>query len=124
MVPLGRLAKAVAIFVVFVLLKATWIGAWAYARRQAARYQEKRPSAKRVMQITDVDMINTLTGLHVNPRFRTCGKCRSALGDRMWHSTRSGVHYPVYDHYCFWLRLPVFLHTIKPYLIVCAALDT
>lgn len=76
------------------------------------------------MQCDDTVVYTLETGQMVNHRFRTCGRCLTSmpLGDRMYHCTNDDVHYPLYDHYCYWLRLTVFLHTIKPYLIVCGAL--
>lgn len=69
------------------------------------------------------------------PRF--CGHGRGCvdpdrpLPDRVYHCSkfaerckedaglpRGGVHLPVYDHYCGWLMVCVYLDTIKPYLLL------
>lgn len=50
------------------------------------------------------------------------------LGDRVYHCTyvakkserdqkMRGIHLPVYDHYCSWIGVIVYLDTIKPYLL-------
>ncbi|KAH8907666.1 hypothetical protein BR93DRAFT_559963 [Coniochaeta sp. PMI_546] len=122
---LGELTKGACIVLLFVLLKATWIGAWAFARSAASSYQERSPSAKKIMHIDQISILKVLNNQLVNHRFRSCGRCETTmpLGDRMYHDRTVDVHYPVYDHHCYWLHLPVFLHTIKPYLILCAALS-
>lgn len=72
------------------------------------------------------------------PRF--CGRhgCvdpNRPLADRVYHCShlgekcekdarrpRHGVHLPVYDHFCGWLRVSVYLDTIKPFLLLMAFL--
>jgi hypothetical protein len=51
--------------------------------------------------------------------FRTRGRCldTAGLGARVYHCTNTNHHLPVYDHYCFWLWVEVYLDTIKPYLL-------
>lgn len=122
--PPAELAKGTFIMVLFVALKATWVGAWVFARRLDSHYRERSPRGKPIMQCSEDSIQRMFSGQSVNHRFRTCGKCDSSLplGDRVYHCSEKNVHYPVYDHYCFWLHLTVFLHTIKPYLFLCAAL--
>lgn len=78
---------------------------------------------------------NTPTDRSGRPGF--CGRGRGCvdpdrpLADRVYHCSkfgekcerdagrsRRGVHLPVYDHYCGWLRVCVYLDTIKPYLLL------
>ncbi|KAK1593401.1 DHHC zinc finger domain-containing protein [Colletotrichum navitas] len=47
-----------------------------------------------------------------------CVNAGAWRGDRMYHC-RHGYDccLPVFDHYCFWLWVPVYLNTIKPYCL-------
>lgn len=121
----AQLAKGVVVVVLFALLKGAWVGSWLFGLMLDARYRENSPRAKRTMQCDDDTWLRLEGGQIVNHRFRNCGRCDTPLplGDRMYHCSTNGVHYPVYDHYCFWLHLTVFLHTIKPYLFLCATLS-
>jgi hypothetical protein len=40
-----------------------------------------------------------------------------ALGEAWLYCRKTNHHLPVYDHYCFWLWVEVYLDTIKPYLL-------
>jgi hypothetical protein len=101
------------------VFKLQWIGSWFWAGVMRARFRRMSPLSKNIMQAGEASMESMLAGRPVNHRFRTCGRCESklALGDREYHCSADGHHYPVYDHHCSWLRVPVFLHTIKPYAL-------
>ncbi|KAK2012565.1 DHHC zinc finger domain-containing protein [Colletotrichum eremochloae] len=47
-----------------------------------------------------------------------CVNAGAWRGDRMYHC-RHGYNrcLPVFDHYCYWLWVPVYLNTIKPYCL-------
>ncbi|KAI0177418.1 hypothetical protein BJ166DRAFT_506912 [Pestalotiopsis sp. NC0098] len=51
-----------------------------------------------------------------------CTICDRESSDRVYHDARSGRCLPVFDHFCEWLCIAVYLRTIKPYLYVLALL--
>ncbi|GJC77328.1 hypothetical protein ColLi_00166 [Colletotrichum liriopes] len=55
-------------------------------------------------------------GCRPNRCEHSCGNSSQWKGDRMYHC-RFGYELclPVFDHFCYWLWTPVYLHTIKPY---------
>lgn len=52
-------------------------------------------------------------------RLRVCPICDRPSSDRVFHdSKRTGRCLPVFDHFCSWLLISVYLRTIKAYLSV------
>ncbi|KAK1998241.1 hypothetical protein LX36DRAFT_576704 [Colletotrichum falcatum] len=52
-------------------------------------------------------------------RNQPCLNSGAWRGDRMYHCSEKGYNrcLPVFDHYCFWLWVPVYLNTIKAYCL-------
>lgn len=59
--------------------------------------------------------------------------CGRPLADRVYHCSYvakkcdkdgqlRGIHIPVYDHYCHWIGVIVYLDTVKPYLLTTSFL--
>ncbi|KAI4601141.1 hypothetical protein KJ359_012328 [Pestalotiopsis sp. 9143b] len=55
-------------------------------------------------------------------RPRMCNMRDRESSDRVYHDDRSGRCLPVFDHFCEWLCIAVYLRTMKPYLYVLALL--
>ncbi|RYP90475.1 hypothetical protein DL770_003386 [Monosporascus sp. CRB-9-2] len=52
----------------------------------------------------------------VSGRPRTCPKCHMRCGDRVYHDDQSNRCRPLFDHFCKFIRISVYLRTIKLYL--------
>ncbi|KAK1976276.1 DHHC zinc finger domain-containing protein [Colletotrichum cereale] len=65
----------------------------------------------------DFELLGT-EGHRPNRCDQPCANSARWKGDRMYHC-RFGYDLclPVFDHYCYWLWTPVYLHTIKPYSV-------
>lgn len=115
------------VLVVSLFAKFSWCGAWFYMlwRTHLARYRSPVTSPKRIMQ-SDGGQMTRIVQFGRGPdnaRFRRCGRtgCNNAVGygDRTYHCTKFDRHYAIYDHYCHWLWVVVYLDTYKPYLSLC-----
>lgn len=57
----------------------------------------------------------------IDRRPRVCnlvGGCRLRMSDRVYHCTRLDRCLPVYDHFCDFIQVAVYLRTMKAYLFV------
>lgn len=70
------------------------------------------------------DSIISAIALRPNVCARTrCANAADGRRDRMYHAdfpaafTYGVCCLPVWDHYCPWIMVPVYLHTIKPYVL-------
>ncbi|KAI1268046.1 hypothetical protein F5Y18DRAFT_277418 [Xylariaceae sp. FL1019] len=45
-----------------------------------------------------------------------CSNGREGTTDRCYHSKRLNRCLPCYNHYCPWIKVAVYLHTLKPYM--------
>lgn len=107
--------------------KLSWSGAWIFMiwRTHFARYRSPVVPPKRIMQSDPGELVRVvrLGNPASNARFRRCNKpgCDNSVGygDRTYHCTKLDRHYPLYDHYCYWLWVAVYLDTYKPYLCLC-----
>ncbi|EFQ27343.1 DHHC zinc finger domain-containing protein [Colletotrichum graminicola] len=115
---------------VFLLLNAAGsIGlCWYYSCFDAKGYRmpsgSVAPRPRTVMQTTfgtsrrfDFELLGS-DGNRPNRCGEQCVNAGAWRGDRMYHC-RHGYNccLPVFDHYCFWLWVPVYLKTIKPYCL-------
>ncbi|KAI1408606.1 hypothetical protein F5Y13DRAFT_204558 [Hypoxylon sp. FL1857] len=110
------------------ILKANWFGAWLQifmTTRFCDRHWKppKNPSSKRIMQADRATWEHALPGGRLvyieGRRPRRCPfGCQFDLSDRVYHCQASGQCFPVYDHYCDYLRSAVYLRTMKPYCFV------
>ncbi|RYP63988.1 hypothetical protein DL769_006814 [Monosporascus sp. CRB-8-3] len=75
---------------------------------QANRNYGTSPSAPR-------DAAGNLT-VGVSGRPRTCPKCHKRCGDRVYHEDQSNRCLPLFDHFCRFMMISVYLRTIKLYL--------
>ncbi|KAF3764010.1 hypothetical protein M406DRAFT_75235 [Cryphonectria parasitica EP155] len=131
---------AVFLWVVGGFLRLEWLISWCCAvvgsRRPSTRVLGKR-------QTMQSDVHCAMGYLSGNPRDRSgrprfckyvhsnegCVDGERPLADRVYHCSHLGkkcrkdprrrpdVHLAVYDHFCGWLRVNVYLDTIKPYLL-------
>jgi hypothetical protein len=117
----------VGIFVVYILLQVTWLGSWAVTSAIWRWFRRANPRAKlrRVMQASLSELTLVQRGQAASERFRRCERpqCRSetdpasyVLGDRVWHSTATGKHFALWDHYCPFIG-GIYLDNIKPFLL-------
>lgn len=122
--PTGPIIAGVALVLLTTISKVMWVGAWAYAlliTHCTQRHHNPVTSLKRVMA-SDSEERKAVEDGHPasNIRFRRCGRdfCldRKPYGDRVYHCSKTDCHYPIYDHYCHWLWVAVYLDTMKPYL--------
>ncbi|KUI70211.1 hypothetical protein VM1G_06320 [Cytospora mali] len=135
----GNKIAAVAIFVVLGLVRLEWHLSWAYAILFSTRWMKERGVAPRraVMQtslrfIREWNALTKRSWRGRRPRYcrleRSCLRGDEELGDRVYHCTekeadvKSGkvlapFHLPVYDHYCNWIRVIVYLDSMKAYLL-------
>ncbi|RYO92007.1 hypothetical protein DL762_001836 [Monosporascus cannonballus] len=77
---------------------------------QANRNYGTSPNAPR-------DAAGNLT-VGVSGRPRTCPKCHKRCGDRVYHEDQSNRCLPLFDHFCKFMRISVYLRTMKLYLYV------
>jgi hypothetical protein len=78
------------------------------------------PRVKLTMSTTPDVIAAVLRGEVVNRRLHTCQDCDGAtrgLGDRVEHCVYTGEHLPLFHRYCHALWVPVWLPTIKPFLL-------
>ncbi|EMR63876.1 putative dhhc zinc finger domain-containing protein [Eutypa lata UCREL1] len=54
----------------------------------------------------------------VSGRPRHCSICRKKCGDRVYHDTAFGRCRPLFDHYCSFILVSVYLRTMKLYLFM------
>lgn len=54
----------------------------------------------------------------VSGRPRHCSICRKKCGDRVYHDTAFGSCRPLFDHYCSFILVSVYLRTMKLYLFM------
>lgn len=117
-----------------VSLRLWWIGSWStgYFRTLYPKRRRMPPSPKMVMQSDNLfEMSWVVSGSSIPAvRARYCPRCQAPrvwLGDRMYHCShlvrqgREG-HLPMYDHFCSWLRVSVFLDTIKTHVLTIVGL--
>lgn len=127
-------ASAVGYFIIVltVLIRLYWLGSWAtgFFRCRFPR-RVKLPSLKSVMQSDKAfEEFWRASSVHgPMPRPRRCKHCqfRVFLGDRVyhcqeWHRRGREAHLPMYDHYCWWLRVNVYLDTIKSHVLTIVGL--
>jgi hypothetical protein len=114
----------VILFVFTVPAKLLWLSSWLYAlwvTHWPCRYTPPITRPKRVMHSDRSEMLTvTQSGVASNARFRRCRMtgCNDTTpyGDRVYHCSKMDRHYPVYDHYCHWLWVAVYLDTMKAYM--------
>ncbi|KAI1498115.1 hypothetical protein F5X99DRAFT_432243 [Biscogniauxia marginata] len=116
----------IALLTVSAILKATWVGAWVQCLVITwfcdIHWRPKYPSGKSIMQADD-GILNYVEHGSIpyveGYRPRRCPSgCDFDLTDRVYHCTNRGSCLPVYDHYCEYFRVTVYLRTMKPYLYV------
>ncbi|OIW23226.1 hypothetical protein CONLIGDRAFT_693783 [Coniochaeta ligniaria NRRL 30616] len=118
-----RLVMGIVLLAVTVVSKVFWVGAWAYGlyiTHWSRRHVNPTTTLKRVMQSDPAERVAIEHGQPAsNARFKRCRRpdCtdRKPYGDRVYHCTKLGRHYPLYDHYCHYLWVVVYLDTIKTY---------
>ncbi|PSR84263.1 hypothetical protein BD289DRAFT_482860 [Coniella lustricola] len=123
---------AIAMMVVFTFVRLMWSTSYYIALKGSLNASPRVLGPRSIMQSSREWAIGLEPDWPANesgrPRF--CRKDHSyPLSDRTYHCSQIGkrallgpseavrVHLPVYDHYCTWLRVAVFLDTIKPYLL-------
>lgn len=140
----GNKVGAVIIFVGLGWVRLWWLLSWAYGvllSNQWMRMYVPAP-ARAVMQTSHrfiIDWSRTQqTWRGRRPRYcrnrynysfasGACVRGNEELGDRVYHCSRKAaqveegrrhtpVHLPLYDHYCYWIRIVVYLDSMKPYL--------
>ncbi|KAI1810354.1 hypothetical protein GGS20DRAFT_204633 [Poronia punctata] len=122
------------LFIVSLLLKAWWVGSWLTTLAYTwIWYKEFRPptppSRKTIMQVDLRRMVIAPTGdaglfnegsiprpCYRGCRFERNGESRPWLSDRAYHCGVLGQCLPLYDHFCPYIRVAVYLHTLKAYL--------
>lgn len=141
--PVGNKIGAIFIFVGLGLVRLWWLLSWAYAVLSSTKWLRERGGAPRraVMQ-TDVRFIHEWNAgtkrswRGRRPRYcryehaleHACSRGTEELGDRVYHCKEKEAdvvmgkvlapfHLPVYDHYCYWIRVIVYLDSIKAYLL-------
>ncbi|ROW01906.1 hypothetical protein VMCG_05536 [Cytospora schulzeri] len=141
--PMGNKIGAVFIFVGFGLVRLWWLSSWAYAVLWSTKWLRERGGAPRraVMQ-TSLRFINEWNARTRRswrgrrPRYcryehdpqNPCSRPDEELGDRVNHCAKKEAdvvmgrvlapfHLPVYDHYCYWIRVIVYLDSVKAYLL-------
>lgn len=129
-------AWAVFIWVLYGVVRPIWVTAWVIGRIRTLRTKIRLVGRKACMQ-TD---LNTVLGRYRPERLRdSSGRPRFCkwnlgstgcfdggrpLGDRVYHCSYvnekcekdqqlRGIHLPVYDHYCNWIGITVYLMTVK-----------
>ncbi|KAK7740920.1 hypothetical protein SLS53_004983 [Cytospora paraplurivora] len=130
---------AIFIMVGLGLVRINWLLSWGYAVLLSNQWLRERPPtpARGAMQ-TSVRFIaqwnaGTMRSWRGRrPRYclyeSNCLNGGEELGDRVYHchekeaQVKAGkvlapFHLPVYDHYCYWIRVLVYLDSIKPYLL-------
>ncbi|KAI0601094.1 hypothetical protein F4775DRAFT_479397 [Biscogniauxia sp. FL1348] len=121
-----NLAIGVSLLVISAILKTTWVGAWVQCLVITwfcdLKWKPKFPFGKSIMQV-DERLLNYVehgsAPYHDDRRLHRCPKgCDFDLTDRVYHCTAHGRCLPVYDHYCKYLRVIIYLRTMKPYLYV------
>lgn len=124
-----NLPAGVVIVTIFSLLKIGAVGSWIWALKISwwRPYHHKRPTKKGTMQTEVWVWQNVSAYARIggwNPfcmdRTRWCRRClpaRVPLGDRTYHCVRTDKHYPMFDHYCNWIWVVVYLDTIKAYML-------
>ncbi|KUI54685.1 hypothetical protein VP1G_02128 [Cytospora mali] len=137
--PLSNKVSAAIIMAVLGLVRLAWLLSWAYAILFSTRWIKERGVAPRraVMQtslrfIREWNALTKRSWRGRRPRDcrleRSCFRGDEELGDRVYHCTekeadvKSGkvlapFHLPVYDHYCHWIRVIIYLDSIKAYLL-------
>lgn len=135
-------AGAVVVWAVGGLLRLGWLLSWSVALTRTAKPKSKILGIKRAMQsdlhaATGASFRQSKRDRSGRPRFckhrfesRGCVDRDRPLPDRVYHCSHLEkkceedprrppiVHLPVYDHYCSWLGVIVYLDTIKPYLLL------
>lgn len=122
----------VAILVLFTSIKFLWVGSWLWSlwlTHTPLHPYKKSPKPRRCwVRQASYRGYEIYAGSqqqdYVYPNI--CERCDSAepLADRVYHCTAFDVHLPVYDHYCHWILVTVWLPTIKPYLLLNVFLIT
>lgn len=131
----GSKAGAVVIWVGLGVVRTWFLLCWAIA--VARSYSPKtRLSGRKSVQQSDIDTwrgYRPARPSNNTQRLRFCKRNCPArdepLADRVYHCSYiqtlhekglrrdACVHLPLYDHFCPWLRICVYLDTIKPYLL-------
>ncbi|KAH9900250.1 hypothetical protein F4778DRAFT_166989 [Xylariomycetidae sp. FL2044] len=121
-------SKAVTAGFVFIIistiLKVTWFGAWIQCLviTWCCDRKWKSPSPSKIIMQADDTAWGLASGgilfpYHEGHLPRKCPKgCPFGLSDRVYHCTHLGRCLPLYDHYCSYLKVAVYLRTIKPYM--------
>ncbi|KAI1073658.1 hypothetical protein F5B20DRAFT_498080 [Whalleya microplaca] len=114
-----------------VFIKAVWLGAWVQCLVITwfcdRKWRPPNSPSKNIMQ-ADPEVGWDARGDASNfmwipyeegRRLRKCPfGCNFGLSDRVYHCSRLRRCLPVYDHFCDYLKVAVYLRTIKPYLYV------
>lgn len=141
--PLGNKVGAVFIFVGLGWVRLWWLLCWAYAVLLSNQWiREHGGAPRRAVMQTSLRFINRWNADTQHswrgrrPRYcryrhsveHPCLRGTEELGDRVYHCSKKEAdvemgralapfHLPVYDHYCYWIRVIVYLDSTKAYLL-------
>lgn len=127
----GNFTIGLSLLVISATLKATWLAAWIQClviTWFCDRKWQSPTSSKNIMQIDRSVWATRQPSergywipYEADQRPRVCiylGGCWLKISDRVYHCTALERCLPVYDHFCKFIKVAVYLRTMKAYLFV------
>ncbi|KAI1324726.1 hypothetical protein F5Y16DRAFT_423607 [Xylariaceae sp. FL0255] len=120
-----QLNGAVILLIVSAIFKLYWFVAWlqCLVLTWCWRMLPVQASKNSIQQVSSevASDLRSIPEIRFDERrkMRSCRKRCGEIGDRVYHCSRLRQCLPLYNHYCPWFKVAIYLPTIKPYCHAC-----